>query len=55
MKVCDMCGKKMSRYNYSKVLCGNTTDVGDFCPRCYNKLMKFIKFELARNGKGKHR
>lgn len=47
MKVCDMCGKKISRYNY--------LNVGDFCPRCYNKIRKYIKFEIAKNQKDKHR
>lgn len=55
MKVCDMCGKKISRYNRSGALCGRSTDIGDFCPQCYDKLKKFIKFELAQSNKNKHR
>lgn len=55
MQICDMCGRKISRYGRSGALYGKLTGIGEFCPRCYNKIKKFIKFELARNQKNKYR
>lgn len=55
MKVCDMCLKRIGAIDEKKVTFDDGTIIEQrysLCPKCRDKLKKYIKFEASRKGGG---